>query len=59
MPNYTGVCINRLGESVISSVRVRFPDKSERDVDAATYIRQRASPSLPSLPDCCAVKHES
>ncbi len=50
--DYKGICIHRLGENVIESVRVRLPDGRESDIDAGTYLRQGAHPSLHTLPDC-------
>jgi hypothetical protein len=60
MTKYTGVCVNRLGDTIINSVRVKFSDSgSEIDIDPGTYIKRNVQPSLGSLPDCKTLTKDS
>jgi hypothetical protein len=55
MTNYTGVCVNRLSDIIINTVRVQIPGGHQIEIDPATYLRRHVQPPLASLPDCKAV----
>jgi len=55
MTNYIGVCVNRLSDTIINTVRVEIPGGHQIDIDPATYIRRKVQPPVTSLPDCKAV----
>jgi hypothetical protein len=52
MTNYTGVCVNRLSDKIMNTVRVEIPGGHHTDIDTATYVKRRVQPPLTSLPDC-------
>ena len=50
--DYTGICVCRLMDGSINTVRVRLGDGNELEIDPASYFSRGAQPSVHVLPDC-------
>lgn len=54
---YTGICVSRLRDGTINTVRVRLSDGGEVEIDPRSYFANGAQPPIHILPDCSATAH--
>jgi hypothetical protein len=50
--DYIGICVCRLMDGSINTVRVRLGDGNELEIDPAAYFSRGAQPPVNVLPDC-------